>query len=207
VERAEYSQEQSAILQCTDGMTLLKKKTAAIIGGGPAGLMAAEVLIEGGAKVDLYDAMPSVGRKFLRAGTGGLNITHSEPFERFVSRYGTRRAQLEPLLKQFGPDQLRAWVHQLGFETFIGTSGRVFPLGMKASPILRACLKRLEAGGANFHPRHRWLGWDEDHSLKFETVEGKVSVRADATVLALGGGSWRRLGSDGAWGQQDDCSR
>ncbi len=135
----------------------------------------------------------------MRAGTGGLNITHSEAFERFISRYGTRRAQLEPFLKQFGPDELRTWVHDLGFETFVGTSGRVFPIGMKASPILRAWLNRLQEGGVRFHLRHRWLGWNDDGALKFETSEGERPVRAHAAVLALGGGSWRRLGSDGAW--------
>ncbi|MEW6403861.1 MAG: TIGR03862 family flavoprotein, partial [Chloroflexota bacterium] len=180
-------------------MTLQTKKIVAVIGGGPAGLMAAEILAHSGIQVDVYDSMPSIGRKFLRAGTGGLNITHSEPFEKFVSRYGSRRAQIDPLLKQFGPNELRAWVHGLGFETFVGTSGRVFPVGMKASPILRAWLKRLEAGGVNFHLRHRWLGWNNDGSLKFETGDGEKSIRADAMILALGGGSWRRLGSDGAW--------
>jgi len=174
-------------------------KSVAIIGGGPAGLMAAEVLIQGGARVDVYDAMPSVGRKFLRAGTGGLNITHSEPFGQFVSRYGSRRAQIEPLLKQFGPNDLQAWVHKLGFETFIGSSGRVFPVCMKASPILRAWLKRLQDHGVTFHLRHKWQGWNEDASLGFETPEGEMSLRADAVILSLGGGSWRRLGSDGKW--------
>jgi uncharacterized flavoprotein (TIGR03862 family) len=161
--------------------------------------MAAEVLIQGGLNVDVYDGMPSVGRKFLRAGTGGLNITHSEPFEQFVSRYGSRRAQIEPLLRQFGPNDLRTWVHGLGFETFVGTSGRVFPVGMKASPLLRAWIKRLQDNGVSFHLRHKWLGWYADGSLKFDTSKGKKSVPADAVVLALGGGSWRRLGSDGAW--------
>lgn len=180
-------------------MTSSPNKSVAVIGGGPAGLMAAEVLIQGGLNVDVYDGMPSVGRKFLRAGTGGLNITHSEPFEQFVSRYGSRRAQIEPLLRQFGPNDLRTWVHGLGFETFVGTSGRVFPVGMKASPLLRAWIKRLQDNGVSFHLRHKWLGWYADGSLKFDTSKGKKSVPADAVVLALGGGSWRRLGSDGAW--------
>ncbi|HMB22536.1 MAG TPA: NAD(P)/FAD-dependent oxidoreductase, partial [Anaerolineales bacterium] len=122
-------------------------KSVTIIGGGPAGLMAAEVVSARGVKVDLFDSMPSLGRKFLMAGKGGLNITHSEPFEQFLSRYGKRRAQIEPLLKIFGPDELRAWVHGLGIETFVGTSGRVFPAGMKASPLLRAWLKRLSDSG------------------------------------------------------------
>jgi uncharacterized flavoprotein (TIGR03862 family) len=161
--------------------------------------MAAEVLIQGGARVDIYDAMPSVGRKFLRAGIGGLNITHSEPFERFISRYGSHRAQIEPLLKQFGPNDLQAWVHELGIETFVGSSGRVFPTCMKSSPILRAWLKRLLDNGAAFHLRHRWQGWNADESLRFETLEGETSLRADAVILALGGGSWQRLGSDGMW--------
>jgi uncharacterized flavoprotein (TIGR03862 family) len=174
-------------------------QTIAIIGGGPAGLMAAEVLSQGGAQVDIYDAMPSVGRKFLRAGTGGLNIAHSEPFEKFIARYGSRRVRIEPLLRQFGPNELRNWVQALGFETFVGTSGRVFPVGMKASPLLRAWLKRLQNDGVNFHVRHKWVGWDENRSLKFTTPEGNKIIHADAVVLALGGGSWRRLGSDGAW--------
>lgn len=173
----------------------------AIIGGGPAGLMAAEVLAEGGARVDLYEAMPSVGRKFLLAGKGGLNITHSEPFEHFLSRYGTRAPQLAPLLQQFGPDALRAWVHALGIQTFVGTSGRVFPAGMKAAPLLRAWLHRLREAGVHFHMRHRWRGWDDNGALRFATPQGEQTARADAVVLALGGGSWARLGSDGAWVQ------
>ncbi|MGZ9164504.1 MAG: NAD(P)/FAD-dependent oxidoreductase, partial [Anaerolineales bacterium] len=134
-------------------------KSAAIIGGGPAGLMAAEVISARGVKVDVYDSMPSVGRKFLMAGKSGLNITHSEPFEQFVSRYGKRRAQIEPLLRNFGPDELRQWVHGFGIETLVGTSGRVFPVGMKASPLLRAWLKRLTDSGVTFHLRHKWTGW------------------------------------------------
>ena len=171
----------------------------AIVGGGPAGLMAAEVISARGAKVDIYDSMPSLGRKFLMAGKSGLNLTHSEPFEQFVSRYGTRRAQIEPLLSKFGPDELRAWVRGLGIETFVGTSGRVFPVGMKASPLLRAWLKRLTEAGLTFHLRHRWTGWQPDGALRFTSPEGERTVKADAVVLALGGGSWSRLGSDGAW--------
>jgi len=174
-------------------------KGVAVIGGGPAGLMAAEVLGADGVTVDLYDGMPSVGRKFLRAGTGGLNLTHSEPFEQFVGRYGPRRERLEPLLRQFGPDEVQSWVHGLGFETFVGTSGRVFPEGMKASPLLRAWLRRLSEHGISLHLHHKWLGWDADGALRFRTPAGDISVVASTTILALGGGSWRRLGSDGEW--------
>jgi len=177
--------------------------TVAVIGGGPAGLMAAEVLSASGAKVHLYDAMPSVGRKFLLAGRGGLNLTHSEPFDIFMSRFGDRRAQLEPMLTQFGPEQVREWAAGLGIETFVGTSGRVFPTDMKAAPLLRAWLQRLRAAGVQFHMRHRWLvGGDEPiaaASLRFATPAGEAAVKADAVVLALGGASWARLGSDGAW--------
>lgn len=172
---------------------------AAVIGGGPAGLMAAETLIAGGAAVDLYDAMPSVGRKFLLAGKGGLNITHAEPAEKFLLRYGVRRAQIAPLLATFGADALRAWVYDLGIDTFVGTSQRVFPKEMKAAPLLRAWLHRLRAAGLHIHVRHRWSGWTEDGALRFATPAGEQRVHADCTVLALGGGSWARLGSDGAW--------
>ena len=170
----------------------------AVIGGGPAGLMAAEVASQRGARVDVYDAMPSLGRKFLIAGRGGLNLTHSEPFDKFLTRYGTRRDRIEPLLRRFTPDDVRAWASDLGIPTFVGASGRVFPVGMKASPLLRAWLKRLDEAGVTFHLRHRWLGWDAD-ALKFESPAGIQLVHADAVVLALGGGSWARLGSDGAW--------
>jgi uncharacterized flavoprotein (TIGR03862 family) len=183
----------------------------AVVGGGPAGLMAAEVLAAGGASVDLFDAMPSVGRKFLLAGKGGLNLTHGEPFERFVERYGSRRAEIEPLLASFGPAELRAWAQGLGIATFVGSSGRVFPADLKAAPLLRAWLHRLRSSGVRFHMRHRWLGWavedaaddaaDEtaDSRLRFATPLGESLVAADAVVLALGGASWSRLGSDGAW--------
>lgn len=174
----------------------------AVIGGGPAGLMAAEVLATAGAavKVEVYDAMPSVGRKFLLAGKGGLNLTHSEAAGPFLSRYGERSEQLQPLLAAFGPDELRAWAEGLGVETFVGSSGRVFPKDMKAAPLLRAWLHRLRAAGVQFSMRHRWLGWaDDDGALKFSTPTGEVLAQADAVVLALGGGSWARLGSDGAW--------
>ncbi|MBS1170079.1 MAG: hypothetical protein H6R01_997 [Burkholderiaceae bacterium] len=176
-------------------------KTVAIIGGGPAGLSAAEVLMSAGVSVDLYDAMPSVGRKFLLAGKGGMNITHSEQPEQFLSRYGKHRAQIAPWLEAFGQNALRAWMLALGIETFVGSSGRVFPVGMKAAPLLRAWLHRLRAGGVRFHMRHRWLGWNERGTLCFDAPEGKRAVEADAIVLALGGGSWARLGSDGAWVQ------
>jgi hypothetical protein len=171
----------------------------AVIGGGPAGLMAAEVLLRGGARVDLYDAMPSVGRKFLVAGKGGLNLTHSEPREQFLSRYGTRRPQIEPLLAQFGPDELRTWAAELGIETFVGTSGRVFPTGMKAAPLLYAWRQRLRDSGVNFVMRHRWIGWNADNSLRFETPAGEKHVQAGAVILALGGGSWPQLGSTATW--------
>jgi uncharacterized flavoprotein (TIGR03862 family) len=177
----------------------IMNRSVAVIGGGPAGLMAAEVISARAVKVDVYDSMPSVARKFLMAGKSGLNITHSEPFERFVERYGKRQAQIEPMLKRLGPDELREWVHGLGIETFVGTSGRVFPVGMKASPLLRAWLKRLNDSNVTFHPRHRWSGFNTDKSLKFETPEGEKGIKPDVVVLALGGGSWARLGSDGAW--------
>ena len=171
----------------------------AVIGGGPAGLMAAEAAINAGACVDLYDAMASVGRKFLLAGKGGLNLTHSEPREAFLVRYGPRRAQIEPLLAAFGPDALCEWARGLGVETFVGTSGRVFPSDLKAAPLLRAWLRRLRLAGVTFHMHHRWCGWDEHKAPRFATAEGVCAVPADAVVLALGGGSWARLGSDGAW--------
>ncbi len=171
----------------------------AVIGGGPAGLMAAAVLAVGGVRVDVYDAMPSVGRKFLMAGKGGMNITHSEPFDLLVTRYGDHRAEIEPLLRSFSPDALRDWIHALGIETFVGTSGRVFPTGMKAAPLLRAWLHRLRESGVHFHARHRWCGWDERGALRFATPEGECTASPDAAVLALGGGSWPQLGSDGSW--------
>ena len=174
-------------------------KSVAVIGGGPAGLMAAEILIQNGVRADLYDAMPSVGRKFLLAGKGGLNLTHSETSELFLSRYGSRRSQVEPWLEAFGPEALRLWVHGLGVDTFVGTSGRVFPTEMKAAPLLRAWLHRLRAAGVRFHMRHGWHGWNEEGALCFATPEGVRSVHCDAVVLALGGGSRARLGSDGAW--------
>ncbi|MBC7454104.1 MAG: TIGR03862 family flavoprotein [Massilia sp.] len=170
----------------------------AVIGGGPAGLMAAEVLAQAGVHVDLYDAMPSVGRKFLLAGKGGMNITHAEPAFDFVRRYGARAGEVAPWLEQWSPLMLREWIHGLGIDTFIGSSGRVFPSDMKAAPLLRAWLHRLRAAGVQFHMRHRWLGW-RDGALRFACADGEHLVQADAVILALGGASWARLGSDGAW--------
>ncbi|MDD5057409.1 MAG: TIGR03862 family flavoprotein [Sideroxydans sp.] len=247
------------------------QKCVAVIGGGPAGLMAAEVLARGGAHVEVFDAMPSVGRKFLMAGKGGMNITHAEDFDIFLTRYGARREHIEPLLRAFPPDALRAWIHDLGITTFVGTSHRVFPADMKAAPLLRAWLHRLRESGVIFHARHRWCGWDEQGALRFATPHGELrmnpenplaetspppcrgrvregvetlplsistpiracvvgasapynhglplagatfplqggrsgfgsngffEMKADAVVLALGGGSWPQLGSDGAW--------
>lgn len=171
----------------------------AVIGGGPAGLMAAEVLAAGGARVSVYDAMPSVGRKFLLAGRGGLNLTHSEPFEPFVHRYADRADAVRPWLTAFGAQAVRDWAQGLGVETFVGSSGRVFPTDMKAAPLLRAWLHRLRAAGVAVHGRHRWLGWTTEGDLRLYGPDGEQAVRADATVLALGGASWARLGSDGAW--------
>ena len=171
----------------------------AIIGGGPAGLMAAEVLSQAGIKVDLYDGMPSVGRKFLLAGVGGMNITHSEAYPAFLSRYAERAPQIAPLLRGFGAEALCQWIQDLGIDTFVGSSGRVFPTDMKAAPLLRAWLKRLRDSGVVIHTRHRWLGWNGNGGLRIDSPEGEITVQADATLLALGGGSWARLGSDGAW--------
>ncbi|RYF26760.1 MAG: TIGR03862 family flavoprotein [Comamonadaceae bacterium] len=183
----------------------------AIVGAGPAGLMAAEVLAAAGIAAHVFDAMPSVGRKFLLAGKGGLNLTHSEPADIFATRFGERTPALSGLLTGFGADGLREWAQGLGVETFVGTSGRVFPSDMKAAPLLRAWLHRLRAQGVQLHMRHRWVGWadgaapapagaDGTHTgLRFSTPTGEVQVQARAVVLALGGGSWARLGSDGAW--------
>ena len=173
--------------------------TVAIIGGGPAGLMAAEVISQPGIRVALYDAMPSVGRKFLMAGKSGLNLTHAEAMDAFLARYGSRRTQLEPILHAFDPQRLRDWASELGVETFVGSSKRVFPKEMKAAPLLRAWLHRLRAAGVHFHVRHRWLGFDAAGKLRFITPNGETCISAAATVLALGGGSWARLGSTGAW--------
>lgn len=173
--------------------------SVAIIGGGPAGLMAAEIVSAAGIPVRIYDRMPNVGRKFLLAGRGGLNLTHSEDFESFVSRYGAATQFLRPILEAFPPAALIAWAHGLGQETFVGTSGRVFPKAMKASPLLRAWLARLRTQGVSFHLRHKWRGWDESGALMFRNESGIAKVHADAVVLALGGASWPKLGSDGGW--------
>lgn len=173
-------------------------KNVAIIGGGPAGLMAAERLAAKGHLVTVYDAMPTVGRKFLLAGKSGLNITHAEDYARFVTRYGAANDRLRPVLDLMTPEAIRAWAAGLGTETFVGTSGRVFPNVMKASPLLRAWLKRLEGMGVTILIRHRWTGFDAD-ALLFDTPDGPKRVTADATLLALGGASWPKLGSDAAW--------
>jgi uncharacterized flavoprotein (TIGR03862 family) len=173
----------------------------AVIGAGPAGLMAAEVLAGGGISVTIYDAMPSVGRKFLMAGRGGLNLTHSEALQQFLDRYGRAMPQLKDAIEAFPPDALRSWSEALGQPTFVGSSGRVFPQAFKASPLLRAWLRRLDASGVQFALRHRWTGWDANGHLAFETPGGARTADPCATVLALGGASWPRLGSDGAWAE------
>ena len=173
--------------------------TVAVIGGGPAGLMAAETLSLGGMQVDVYDAMPSLGRKFLLAGIGGLNITHSEAYAVFCTRYGQHQLHLQAILDQLPPDALRDWIHALGIETFVGSSGRVFPIEKKAAPLLRAWLHRLRSAGVRLHARHRWQGWNADGSLRLATPGGEIAIQPQATVLALGGASWPQLGSDGAW--------
>ena len=173
----------------------------AIVGAGPAGLMAAEVLADAGCRVDIYDAMPSVGRKFLLAGRGGLNLTHGEALDRFIERYPHGRPAVERWLAAFSPASVRVWAEGLGVATFVGSSGRVFPSDLKAAPLLRAWLHRLRAAGVRIHARHRWIGWggDAGRSLRFATRAGEVPIDAAAWILALGGGSWPRLGSDGAW--------
>jgi len=171
----------------------------AVIGGGPAGLMASEVLARGGATVTVYDRMPSVGRKFLLAGRGGLNLTHSEDFERFLGRYGSAEQRLRHCIEAFQPAVLRAWCEGLGQPTFVGSSGRVFPTAMKTSPLLRAWLRRLSATGVAFKVRHEWVCGDDDGRLVFADPDPRIVVKPDATVLALGGASWPRLGSDGSW--------
>jgi uncharacterized flavoprotein (TIGR03862 family) len=179
-------------------MTVVKTRMA-IIGAGPAGLMAAEVIAQGGVAVTVYDAMPSAGRKLLMAGRGGLNLTHSEPLPEFLKRYREAMPKLAAAISAFPPDALRAWSEALGQPTFVGSSGRVFPQAFKASPLLRAWLRRLDSTGVQLRLRHRWTGWDENGHLLFQTPDGPTTVNAGATVLALGGASWPRLGSDGAW--------
>ena len=174
----------------------------AVIGAGPAGLMAAERIARQGLAVEVFDAMPSVARKFLLAGVGGMNITHAEDYADFVSRYGNASHWLRPMLDDFTPDNLRSWIHELGIETFVGTSNRVFPKDMKAAPLLRAWLHRLRSQGVSIHPRHRWQGWQMENGKqiwRFSTPEGEKHQQFDAVVLALGGASWPRLGSDGQW--------
>jgi uncharacterized flavoprotein (TIGR03862 family) len=185
----------------SSNMSSASKTQVAVIGAGPAGLMAAEVLVNGGASVTIYDAMPSAGRKFLMAGRGGLNLTHSEPLPQFLMRYGKSSPHLEPAIETFPPPALREWSETLGQSTFVGSSGRVFPEAFKASPLLRAWLRRLNSTGVAFALRYRWTGWDEEGHLLFETSDGKRVVDARATVLALGGASWPRLGSDGLWAE------
>jgi len=174
-------------------------KTVAIIGGGPAGLMAADALCSKGIAVDIYDAMPSLGRKFLMAGKSGLNLTHAEPFTAFMTRFADAEAPMTPILEALSPNAIQTWAHGLGIETFVGSSGRVFPLEFKAAPLLRAWLRRLRAAGVRIHVRHKWTGWAADGTLTFQTPAGEVLAKTDATILALGGASWPQLGSDGAW--------
>ncbi len=192
---------------CHPGSTRMRairpsaKHQVAIIGAGPAGLMAAETLAQEGIRVTVYDAMQSVGRKLLMAGRGGLNLTHSEPLSSFLTRYREAEPKLAAAIEAFPPDRLRGWCEALGQPTFIGSSGRIFPKSMKASPLLRAWLRRLDAMGVRFSLRHRWTGWDDNGRLLFQTVEGRSAIDAGATVLALGGASWPWLGSDGGWAE------
>ena len=174
-------------------------KIVAIVGGGPAGLMAAEALVDSGVQIGVYESMPTLGRKFLRAGLGGLNITHSEDYESFCSRYGDRQDNLQPYLDAFPPEALRQWVHEMGIDTFVGSSGRVFPKEMKAAPLLRAWVQYLRKSQVNFHFNHKWQGFDEDGALKFDTDSGPLIAVPDAVILALGGASWPQLGSTGTW--------
>ena len=173
-------------------------KHIAIIGGGPAGLMAAQQVVAQGFDVHLYDAMPSLGRKFLMAGKSGMNLTHNEDMDKFLSRYQDSRTNLENIITDFTPSDIRKWAADLGIETFVGSSGRIFPTDFKAAPLLRSWLRQLRKDGLNIHVRHRWLGWD-NNTLIFTTPEGEIRVKPDATIIALGGVSWPKLGSDGAW--------
>ncbi|HEX7815661.1 TIGR03862 family flavoprotein [Dyella sp.] len=179
-------------------MSVIPPKLA-VIGAGPAGLMAAEAACAAGVQVDIFEGKGSVGRKFLLAGKGGMNITHGEPKPDFIRRYGPRAREIARWLEHFDADALRAWVHGLGIDTFVGSSGRVFPADMKAAPLLRSWVHRLREQGVRFHVHHRWVGWDSQDRLRMITPEGEQAIAADATVLALGGGSWPQLGSDGAW--------
>ena len=180
-------------------MTTIDTPDVAIVGGGPAGLIAAETLGAAGLSVAVFERMPTLGRKFLMAGRGGLNLTHSEDFERFVGRYGETAPVLRPMLEAFTPADLTAWAEGLGQATFVGTSGRVFPKALKASPLLRAWIARLEGQGVALNLRSTWTGWNAAGDLTFETPDGPRTVRPRATILALGGASWGKLGSDGAW--------
>ncbi len=171
----------------------------AIIGGGPAGLMAAEAICDAGIPVDIFDAMPSLGRKFLMAGKSGLNLTNAEPMERLLRRYSVLPELLRAAIDAFPPQRIQDWANGLEIETFVGSTNRVFPKEMKAAPLLRAWLRRLRNTGATIHARHRWTGWDDAGALVFDTPEGRTPYLAEQTILALGGGSWRRLGSDGRW--------
>lgn len=173
--------------------------TVAIIGGGPAGLMAAEALTRRGIAVDLFDAMPSLGRKFLMAGKSGLNLTHAEPVDKLLSHFGDARPGLENAIEHFPPKAVREWAAELGTKTFVGTSGHVFPKSMKAAPLLRAWIRELKTRGLSVHVRHKWRGWDDADALIFESPEGQKTIKADATILALGGASWPQLGSDASW--------
>ena len=179
--------------------TALAGKRVAVIGGGPAGLFAAERLCAAGLQVDLYEAKGSPGRKFLIAGKGGLNLTHSDPRPLFDSRYRERQAEVGRWLDGFDAQALRDWAAGFGVETYVGSSGRVFPVDRKAAPLLRGWVRRLKERGVRFHVQHRWLGWNADGSLRMATEDGEIAVQTDATVLALGGGSWPQLGSDGSW--------
>lgn len=186
--------------QSPDGLLgQVEQHAVVVVGAGPAGLMAAEQLANAGYAVSVFDAMASVGRKFLRAGIGGLNLTHDEPWSDFITRYGDKSPIIQPWLEVFGATQLRDWVAALGVDTFVGSSGRVFPVGNKAAPLLRAWIKRLQSQGVTIHTKHRWLGWDANKNLVFETITGQRIIQAQRVIFALGGGSWARLGSDGRW--------